>query len=103
MKYLVVVALLGMLVMAGCVSTTGAPISGWIYTDVKGPGGVGEAPGFSKVGQATATGIICVATGDASVEAAAKSAGITNIHHVDIEYFSVLGVYGKATTTVYGE
>lgn len=103
MKYLIAVSLLGMMVLAGCVSPAGAPIMGAIYTDVSGPAAAGPAAGFSKVGQSEAVGIICVATGDASIDAAAKSAGITKIHHVDVNYMSILGVYGKTTTTVYGE
>ena len=104
MKELVIVGLLGLMVVvgAGCVAP-GGPVMGAIYTDVTGPCAVGTASGFSKVGQAEATGIIFFATGDASISAAAKSAGITKIHHVDVQYFSILGVYAKTTTTVYGE
>lgn len=105
MRGLMVCGLLCVMAVAvtGCISPVGAPIMGMVYTDVTGPGGIGDASGFSKVGQAEATGIVCVATGDASVDAAMKSAGITKVHHVDIKYYSILGVYGKATTTVYGE
>ena len=104
MRGLLVCGLLCVMVVAvcGCVAPS-APIMGMIYTDVTGPGGVGSASGFSKVGQAEATGIICVATGDASIEAAMKDGGITKVHHVDVKYMSILGLYGKATTTVYGE
>lgn len=44
-----------------------------------------------------------VATGDASIEAAAKAGGITKIHHVDFENFSILGIYATFTTVVYGD
>jgi hypothetical protein len=106
MKGIVVVSTLAVLLVAltGCVSPVGAPLMGAIYTSVNGPGSMGDASvGFSKVGQAKATGIICVATGDASINTAARSVGITKIHHVDVEYMSVLGVYGEVTTTVYGQ
>ena len=106
MKGLVVVGTLAVLLVAltGCVYPVGAPIMGAIYTDVMGPGAVNDlTAGFSKVGQAKATGIIFVATGDASINTAAKSVGITKIHHVDVEYMSILGVYGEVTTTVYGQ
>jgi hypothetical protein len=106
MKGLVVVGTLAVLLVAltGCVSPVGAPIMGAIYTDVTGPGQIGDlSAGFSKVGQAEATGIILFATGDASINTAARSAGITKVHHVDVQYMSVLGVYGKTTTTVYGQ
>lgn len=58
----------------------------------------------TKVGQASATSILgIVGTGDASIQAAAKKAGITKISHVDESATSVLGIYAKYTTTVYGE
>jgi hypothetical protein len=40
--------------------------------------------------------------GDASIEAAAKNAGITRIHHVDYQTQSVLGVMADFTVIVYG-
>ncbi len=58
----------------------------------------------SKVGRSGASSILgLVATGDASVGAAAKAGGITTIRHVDYEFFTVLGVYGRFTTVVYGD
>ena len=46
-----------------------------------------------------------VATGDASIEAACKKAGITKIHHVDWKVVSDIpfGIKTIYTTTVYGE
>jgi len=41
--------------------------------------------------------------GDASVASAAKSAGITVVHHIDYEMMSVLGIYVEFTTIVYGD
>ena len=55
------------------------------------------------MGQATSTGIICVATGDSSIKTAAANGGITKISHVDYHTTSVLGLYTKTTVTVYGE
>jgi len=76
---------------------------GGIYTDVSGPvlaTGNAEA---SKVGQASSTGIICIATGDSSIKAACANGGITKISQVDYHVTSVLSVYTKTTVTVYGE
>lgn len=57
-----------------------------------------------KTGAATATSILgIVATGDASIEAAAKNGGITRIHHVDHHSKNILGFYSEFTTIVYGE
>ena len=91
--------------MTGCVgpmSTIGGVGAG-IYTDVSGPILATGNSGSTKVGQASAEGIICVATGDCSLKAACANGGITKIHHADYHTTSVLGVYAKTTVTVYGE
>jgi hypothetical protein len=44
-----------------------------------------------------------IATGDASIDSAAKSAGIKTIHHVDYQSKSILGLYAEFTVIVYGE
>jgi hypothetical protein len=48
-------------------------------------------------------GHLVFATGDASISAAMRNGGITQIHHVDHETSSFLGVYAKYITIVYGE
>jgi hypothetical protein len=57
----------------------------------------------SKTGAAEAKGIIIVAFGDSSIDAACKAGGVTKVHYVDYETFNVLGLYGTVKTTVYGE
>ena len=54
-------------------------------------------------GEATQTGIVLFSTGDASIEAAMKNGKITKIHHVDYKTTTVLFLYTKQTTIVYGE
>jgi hypothetical protein len=76
---------------------------GMLYTDVSGALGATSNAGGSKMGQATSTGIICVATGDSSIRTAASNGGITKISHVDYHVTSVLGLYVKTTVTVYGD
>jgi hypothetical protein len=89
--------------MSSC-AFTAAPVTGFIYTDVKAPLAVTSNEGSTKVGTAKMQSILgIVATGDASIEAAAKSAGITKIHHVDYEATSVIGVVATFTVVVYGE
>jgi hypothetical protein len=90
------------LVLSSCGSIS-SPAMGMLYTDVKAPIAVTSNSASSKVGTASASMIIGIATGDASIETAAKSAGITKIHHVDQHTTSILGVYGTYTVTVYGE
>ncbi len=101
--YSSVVAVAALLV--GCVGPSGpvGGVYGFVYSDVSGPVLATSHSSASKVGQASSTGIICVATGDSSIKAAADSAGITKIQHVDYHTTSVLGVYAKTTVTVYGE
>lgn len=101
--YSSMVALLGL--AAGCVAPMGTVggLGGSIYTDVSGPVLATSRDQASKMGEATATGILGFATGDCSIKAAAASAGITKIQHVDYHTTTVLGVYGKTTVTVYGE
>ena len=60
--------------------------------------------GSSKVGTAEAKGYLgVVALGDASIQAAAREAGITRIHHVDYQSKSYVGVYTIYTIIVYGD
>ena len=86
--------------LVGCA----APVTGLLYTDVKAPVTVTENPSYSKVGTGSAISLLgAVAFGDASIQAAAKSAGITKIHHVDYKLTQVLWVFGQYTVMVYGE
>ena len=95
----------GLAVLAGCVGPMGpvGSIAGGLYTDVSGPLLATSNSGASKVGEAKSTGIICVATGDSSIKAAAANGGITKISHVDYHVMSVMGLYVETTVTVYGE
>ncbi len=80
------------------------PLTGFIYTDMKAPFAVTSNANSSKVGTAKAQSILgVVATGDASIEAAAKSAGITKIHHVDEHATGILGIVATYEVVVYGE
>ena len=76
---------------------------GAIYTDMSGPILATSNNGASKMGQATAKGIICFATGDCSIKTAAANGRITKISYVDYHTTCVLGVYAVTTVTVYGE
>ena len=104
MKYLSFVAMFAIAFFAFSCSPVPSPLFGMIYTDVKAPLAVTSNSGSSKVGTAEATGILgLIATGDASIEAAAKRGGITTIHHVDYQGMGVLGLFSKYTVFVYGE
>lgn len=77
---------------------------GALYVDMKqGENVTGNTLG-SKVGTSEAKNILgAVVIGDASIQAAAKSAGITKISHVDSKKMTILGIYTTHTTIVYGE
>ena len=77
---------------------------GAVYTAYSEPELVTSNVVGSKVGTAQTTSILgIIATGDGSIEKAAKSAGITKISHVDKKTSSVLGIYTTCKYFVYGE
>ena len=91
------------LMLTSCAMTS-SPVTGFLYQSTKGPITATSNNLGSKVGRAEATSILgWIATGDASIQAAAKSAGIKKISHVDYEGSNILGIYAKHTTIVYGE
>ncbi|MCB0563001.1 MAG: TRL-like family protein [Phaeodactylibacter sp.] len=103
MKNLLILTVVAFM-FSSCAAFVATPLTGFIYTDLKAPITATSNPVASKVGTAEATSILgIVATGDASIEAAAKKAGITRISHIDYEANSVLGVFAKFTVYVYGE
>lgn len=87
---------------SGCATALPA---GAFYTEVAFPGAVGSGNlTYSKVGTAKSTSYFAlVATGDASIKAAAANGGITNIKYVDYGVKNILGFIGEYTTTVYGD
>lgn len=100
-KLLVICSVL--FLMTSCASVQ-SPVGAWAYVNVKGPVAVTSNTGSTKVGTAECSGILgLIATGDASIETAAKSAGIKKVHHVDYESNSILGIISKYKVVVYGE
>jgi len=98
---ILVLSLLAPLVFTGCAMVV-SPVGNAIYTQVKGPIDAEAAKGGSKQGRAC-NYVGVVAIGDASIEAAKKHGGITNVSTVDHESFSVMGVYSHFCTLVVGE
>lgn len=93
-----------MALFAGCAAYSVSPVTGFFYTDVKGPMAVTSNTGFSKVGVAKAQSILgWFANGDASIAAAMENGGIQKIHHVDFHSNSILGIIATFEVTVYGE
>jgi hypothetical protein len=88
--------------LSGC-AMAASPVSGFVYNGTKhGEVATANAVG-SKSGESCANSILgIVAGGDASVDAAAKAGGVTQVSHVDHRTFGVLGIYAEYCTVVYG-
>ncbi len=89
---------------AGCISAPFKPPMG-IYSEVSAPLSTeGPIQIGTKSGEATSKTILgLVATGDCSIQAAAKNGGLTRIDHVDYRYKNILGIVQETTVIVYGE
>ena len=90
--------------LASCGSIGTVAGAGLLYTDMaQGEMVTGNTLG-SKVGTSVANSYCgLIAVGDASVQTAARSAGIKKISHVDSKKSSILGILITHTTVVYGE
>lgn len=90
--------------LASCSTVSSGSGLGILYTGVS-EGQIATSNSIGrKVGTSTSMGILgLVSVGDASINTAAHSAGITKISHVDVQKFSVLGIYSTYKTVVYGE
>ena len=95
---------LSLICFVGC-SFPRAPITGTLFAEVSGNLDVtpGPYPDELKVGEAKATSIIGITTGDCSIDAARKAAGIKTIYSVDYTSRHVLSVWAETVTKVYGE
>jgi hypothetical protein len=94
------------LMSAGCYTAPVIPGTGFIYTNTEAPldHDLMDTKLGSKTGTSSATTFLgLVSTGDASAAAAARAGNITTIRHADYQFTSVLGVYQKFTTVVYGD
>lgn len=56
-----------------------------------------------KSGEAWSGGLLCFASGDATVGEAMRNGGISKVHHVDYRVTNILYLYNQTTTIVYGE
>ncbi len=86
--------------LASCASYV--PV-GSLYTDATTGVSVNNNVSGAKVGKACSTSILgLVATGDASIAAAKRTAGITNVSTVDYTAHNVLGIYGQYCVVLHG-
>ena len=84
--------------------------TGSIYTGTQVPHGINrnETSGPGKTGdkkcEACATGILNLAAfGDASLDAAKKAGGVTELHSVEFHQTNILGIYTQGCTVVHGK
>ena len=97
----VVLALAGVTSLSGCISVA-TPAIGVLFTEVRGPIDANGTIG-TKEGKACAQSILgLIAQGDASITAAAKAGGITNVTTVDHYTRNMLGIIGDFCTVVRG-
>ena len=103
MKKLVTACVMGgAILLSGCQ----APYSGgMIYSNYNAPVDVRDnATACDKRGESQMVNLFGMfAVGDAGVEAAKANGGISKVGNVDINYQSLLGIFGKTTTVVCGE
>lgn len=94
----------GALALASCSTVSTGSGIGAIYTGVTEGQAVTSNPVGNKVGTSSSIGVLgLVSVGDASIQAAAHSAGISKISHIDVKKTSVLGLFASYKTIVYGE
>jgi hypothetical protein len=96
------------IILIGC-GGYGYPV-GSLYTGTQVPHGInrnetsGAAKTGDKHGEACATGILgAAAFGDASLDAAKKAGGVSEIHSVEFHGTSILGLYTQGCTEVHGK
>ena len=84
--------------------------TGSLYTGIQIPHTMdrAETSGAGKTGdkhgEACATGILnIVAFGDASLDAAKKAGGITEVHSVEFHGTNILGIYMQGCTEAHGK
>ncbi|MAX79712.1 MAG: hypothetical protein CL843_06020 [Crocinitomicaceae bacterium] len=99
----IIVALIVIVSLSSCAAVQ-SPLMGSAFSKVSAPvTATGNEVG-TKVGTASAISIAgIVAIGDASINKAAKEAGITKISHVDYSVVNIAGFYAEYKVYVYGE
>ena len=97
---------LGVAAIATLMSSCALLGTGMVYEGVTVPHSVtsNTLGDNAKVGRSNYVSVLgIVAIGDGGINVAAKNAGIKKITHVDEQKTSVLGLFTKSETIVYGE
>lgn len=100
MKKLILLTVLFTFILSGC-SMFG--LTGAVYTNVTTPITATNNEKGPKTGKAKCLSVLGIAaTGDCSIDTAAKNGNITEVKSVDVKTFSVLGLFNEQTTIVTG-
>jgi hypothetical protein len=92
------------LIVSGCATSNRQPVTGLLYSDVKANENVTDNGVATKRGEACVESYLgAVATGDASLEAAKKNGGITQVSYVDNYTNGFFLVYEKYCLVVHGK
>ncbi len=103
-RFILTLVLVSSVLFSGCAAVGMAPVTGFIYTDVKAPVTATNNSKGNKKGEAVCTSILgIVAIGDCSIDAAAKNGNITKINTVDYNTKNILGIYATVTVIVTGD
>ena len=87
--------------LSGCSNTY---LPGVVYASLTQPLTISSNIVGDKVGVVKCTSILgLVAYGDASINKAARMAGISKISHIDVKSYNILGIYNTKIYYVYGE
>ncbi|MBL8021137.1 MAG: TRL-like family protein [Leptospirales bacterium] len=85
------------------VNCVGFGPQGLLFSSTK-IGVYGTEPGGTKTGRACAMSILnLIAIGDGSVQTSADEGGIKNVKNIDLEGFSVLGLFSQLCTVTHGD
>lgn len=105
MKKINILAAMGFVVMmSGCAAGRAPVNNGLIFTSLSGSESISANQLGTKSGEGCATNILGMfAFGDASINNAARKAGITKASHVDYNTHGFLGLFSTSCTVVYGE
>ena len=95
---------LSALLFTSCATIATPAGMGALYTDMQSGETATDNPVGNKVGTAEAVNYLgLLVMGDASINTAAKKAGIKKISHIDSQKTTVFGIFSKYTIFVYGQ
>lgn len=101
-KVVVLLALAAML--SGCGAMASSPVTGQLYSDVKGPVDAEGDAEATKKGESCAKSYLgLIGVGDASIDSAKEDGGISDVATVDHKSSSILGLVADYCTVVRGE